>query len=299
MQAYPSLTEQREIAAGWNSDEGMEEVFGESLAQAHIGGYVLKGKLGNGPLSVVWKAVHISSGEVVALKQIDLCKLNRNLKDCLDCEVKFLTGVRHPNIIRLLDVIQVKSFIFLVLEFCAGGTLASFIQQNGRVHEQVVRRFARQLGAALEVIRAHHIIHRDLKPENILLSHFDNDAVLKISDFGLSRVILPGDRVETVCGSSLYMAPEVLEFQKYDEKVDMWSVGAILFELLNGYPPFHGRNNVQILKDIKKCLRLPFSQFILPNLHSDYVDLCTRLLCTNPGKRLSYEEFCHHKFLQG
>ncbi|XP_068660416.1 serine/threonine-protein kinase ATG1t [Aristolochia californica] len=277
----------------------MEEIFGESLVQAKIGDYVLKGKVGTGPLSVVWEAVHRSSGEVVVLKQIDLCKLNRNLKDCLDCEVKFLASVNHPNIIRLLDVIQVERFIFLVLEFCAGGSLASYIQRNGQVHEHIARRFAQQLGAALEVIRAHHIIHRDLKPENILLSHLDNDAVLKVSDFGLSRVVHPGDHVETVCGSPFYMAPEVLQFQKYDEKVDMWSIGAILFELLNGYPPFCGRSNVQLLQNIKKCTGLPFSQFILHNQHPDYVDLCTRLLCKNPGKRLSFEEFCHHKFLQG
>ncbi|KAF3440547.1 hypothetical protein FNV43_RR18831 [Rhamnella rubrinervis] len=101
-------------------------------------------------------------------------------------------------------------------------------------------------GAGLEILHSHHIIHRDLKPENILLSGSEDDMLLKIADFGLSRSVPPGDYAETVCGSPLYMAPEVLEFQRYDEKVDMWSVGAILFELLNGYPPFHGRTNVQV-----------------------------------------------------
>ncbi|KAF3440541.1 hypothetical protein FNV43_RR18825 [Rhamnella rubrinervis] len=153
------------------------------------------------------------------------------------------------------------SCIFLVLEFCAGGNLASYINQHGRVEEQIVRRIMQQLGAGLEILHSHHIIHRDLKPENILLSGSEDDMLLKIADFGLSRYILlsgseddmllkiadfglsrsvpPGDYAETVCGSPLYMAPEVLQFQRYDEKVDMWSIGAILFELLNGYPPFH------------------------------------------------------------
>ncbi|XVF14964.1 hypothetical protein REPUB_Repub09cG0106700 [Reevesia pubescens] len=143
---------------------------------------------------------------------------------------------------------QYESCLFLVLEFCAGGNLASYIQHHGRVQEQIARSFMKQLGAGLEVLQSHRIIHRDLKPENILLSGSKDDVVLKIADFGLSRSVDPDQYLQTVCGSPLYMAPEVLQFQRYDEKVmvDMWSLGAILFELLNGYPPFCGRTNVQI-----------------------------------------------------
>ncbi|KAL4182775.1 hypothetical protein AMTRI_Chr11g94810 [Amborella trichopoda] len=128
-------------------------------------------------------------------------------------------------------------------------------------------------------------------------------------------VLVPGNHVETVCGSPPYMAPEVMLFQKYDEKqikmapevmlfqkydekVDMWSIGVILFELLNGYPPLSGRNNVQLLQKIRESKSLPFSHIILPGLHPDSVDICTRLLCSNPENRLSFEEFYHHKFLR-
>ncbi|KAA8546986.1 hypothetical protein F0562_003415 [Nyssa sinensis] len=245
--------------------------------------YILGAKLGGGPLSTVWKADHRTSRQVVALKQVYLSKLTRNLKNCLDCELNFLSAVNHPNIIRLLDVFQDQACIFLVLEFCAGGHLASYIRNHGRVQEQIARRFMQQLAAGLEVLHSHQIIHRDLKPENILLSSPESDAVLKIADFGLSRILHPGDYAETVCGSSIYMAPEILQFQRYDEKVDMWSVGAILFELLNGYPPFHGRTNVQLLQNIKSSTSLPFSQHILPGLHPDCVDMCSKLLSTNPG----------------
>ncbi|KAF9610397.1 hypothetical protein IFM89_022308 [Coptis chinensis] len=262
-----------------------------------INEYVIREKIGEGCFSTVWKAEHRLSGQVVALKQVNLSKLNKNLKNCLDCELSFLSSVKHPNIIRLIDVIETEGSIFLVLEFCAGGNLASYIQQHGRVQEEIAKIFTLQLGAGLKVLHAHHIIHRDLKPENILLSEADSDAVLKISDFGLSRRTSPTDYAETVCGSPFYMAPEVLEFRRYDDKVDMWSVGAILFELLNGYPPFHGRNNVQVIQNIKKCTCLPFSQSILPSLHADCVDLCTRLLSKNPVNRLSFEEFYQHRFL--
>ncbi|KAF3440236.1 hypothetical protein FNV43_RR18519 [Rhamnella rubrinervis] len=226
-----------------------------------VGDYILKSKIGQGSFSTVWKAEHRFNGQQVAVKQVYLSKLNRHLKNCLNCELTFLSSVNHPNIIRLFDVFQFKgslgfvdlmlvwfskyrdlfmmdgdiygelsevalrikeansphppeiSCIFLVLEFCAGGNLASYINQHGRVEEQIVRRIMQQLGAGLEILHSHHIIHRDLKPENILLSGSEDDMLLKIADFGLSRSVPPGDYAETVCGSPLYMAPEVLEFK--------------------------------------------------------------------------------------
>ncbi|XP_021633712.1 serine/threonine-protein kinase ATG1t isoform X2 [Manihot esculenta] len=184
-----------------------------------VGDYVLKSKLGGSSLSSVWKAEHRVTGEEVAVKQVDLSKLNKHLKNCLDCELHFLSSVNHPNIIRLFDVFQVESCIFLVLEFCNGGNLASYIRLHGRVQEEIARRFMQQLGAGLEILQSHHIMHRDLKPDNVLLSGQEADMILKIADFGLSRSVQPGKYAETVCGSPLYMAPEVLEFQGYDDKV--------------------------------------------------------------------------------
>ncbi|KAL3564816.1 hypothetical protein D5086_032862 [Populus alba] len=173
----------------------------KNLSESHtIGNYILKSKLGESSFSTVWKAENKTTGGEVAVKQVYLSNLNKNLRNCLDCELNFLSFFNHPNIIRLLDVFE-----------------------------------------------SHHIIHRDLKPENILLSGKESDVVLKIADFGLSRRVLPDNYVETVCGSPFYMAPEVLQFQRYDCKVDMWSVGVILFELLNGYPPFRARTNFQVV----------------------------------------------------
>ncbi|KAK8687844.1 hypothetical protein V6N13_086639 [Hibiscus sabdariffa] len=242
-----------------------------------IGDYLLKSKLGESSVSIVWEAESKSSGEVVAVKQVFISKLNRHLANCLDCELNFLSSVNHPNIIRLLHVLQSESCLFLVLEFCAGGNLASYIRSHGRIQEELARRFMQQLGAGLEVLQSHHIIHRDLKPENILLSGSKEDLVLKIADFGLSRNVDPG---------------------KYAQTVDMWSVGAILFELLNGHPPFQGRTNVQLLQNIKSSTCLPFSKLILSKLHPDCVDICSRLLSVNPVDRMSFQEFYQHRFLR-
>uniref|UniRef100_A0A1D1ZE68 Serine/threonine-protein kinase ULK3 n=1 Tax=Anthurium amnicola TaxID=1678845 RepID=A0A1D1ZE68_9ARAE len=279
-------------------EEAMRSRGGAERGVGAVAEYEVKQRIGGEGMSMVWRAVHRPSGREVALKQVRLSGLTQRLQESLDCEIGFLATVRHPNIIRLLDVIRADGCIFLVLEFCGGGNLANYIRQHGMIRQQVVREFMRQLGAGLDVLNTHHIVHRDLKPENILLSTPGNNAVLKIADFGLSRVVLPGQFADMVCGSPLYMAPEVMQFHKYDEKVDMWSIGAILFELLNGYPPFRGRSNVQLLDNIKTSTSLPFSQLILPGLHIDCVDMCSRLLCKNPVNRLSFHEFYNHKFLR-
>ncbi|KAG6397322.1 hypothetical protein SASPL_143488 [Salvia splendens] len=261
-----------------------------------LGDYILREKIGESLVSKVWKANHRSSGDAVALKQIAATKLTSHLRNCLDCELAFLSSVNHPNIIRLRHFFKVtqnhaqyQDYVILVMEFCEGGNLASFIRHHGRVQECLAKRFMQQLGNGIQVLKQNHIVHRDLKPENILLSGSEYDPVLKIADFGLSRILLPDDSAQTVCGSVFYMAPEILQFQKYNHKVDMWSVGAILFELLNGFPPFHGRSRVQ---NIKKSTSLPFAPLILQQLHPDCVDLCSRLLSISPGTVVIYFH-CH------
>ncbi|XP_006304751.2 serine/threonine-protein kinase ATG1t isoform X1 [Capsella rubella] len=260
--------------------------------------YKAKSKLSESLTSTVWLANHRLTGEEAVMKCFDLSKLNRNLRNCLNNELEFLSSVHHPNIIRLLQFFQDEDFLVMVLEYCDGGTLSSYIQRHGRVEEDVAKRFMKQIGAGLEIIHDNHIIHRDLKPENILLVGSGDELVLKIADFSLARKLVPGKYLETVCGSPFYMAPEVLQFQRYNEKADMWSVGAILFEMLHGYPPFRGNNNVQVLRNIRSSTSLPFSRLILQQLHPDCIDVCSRLLSINPVKRLSFDEFYKHKFLQ-
>ncbi|XP_021713926.1 serine/threonine-protein kinase ATG1t-like isoform X2 [Chenopodium quinoa] len=243
-----------------------------------VGDFILREKISETPFSSVWRANHRINPDLkdVALKKITLSKLTPNLKACLDCED--------------------EGCLCLVFEFCDGGNLASYIRRHGGVQEQIARDFLYQLGTGLSIMRSHQIVHRDLKPQNILLSSSDSNTFLKIADFGLSRVLHSGDHAETVCGSPLYMAPEVLGFQRYDDKVDLWSIGAIFFELLNGYPPFHGRTNVQLLKNIKTSTGLPFPELLRQTIHPDCFDICSGLLCVNPADRLSFEEFYCHKF---
>eukprot|EP00256_Glycine_max_P062465 XP_014631939.1 serine/threonine-protein kinase ATG1t isoform X2 [Glycine max] len=114
--------------------------------------YLLKSKIGEGSFSAVWRAEQRPpTGDDVAVKQVFLSKLNPRLKACLDCEINFLSSVNHPNIIRLLHFFQYDGCVYLVLEFCAGGNLASYIQNHGRVHQQIARKFMQQLGLYVPV----------------------------------------------------------------------------------------------------------------------------------------------------
>ena len=150
------------------------------------------------------------------------------------------------------------------------------------------------LASGLQFVHSYNFIHRDLKPSNLLLTEDSETAVLKIADFGFARYIQPLTMAETLCGSPLYMAPEILRFQKYDAKADLWSVGAILFELLSGRPPFRGENHLILLKNIERQeLRLPKSVIV----SDECLNLLQGLLKRNPMERMSYQDFFAHPFV--
>eukprot|EP00898_Chlorokybus_atmophyticus_P007662 jgi/Chlat1/7898/Chrsp66S07205 len=265
-------------------------------AQRVVGDWIVEGQIGAGSFATVWRGRHRVSGQVVAVKEMQLEKLNRKLQQSLESEIDILRRTQHPNIIRLLDIYKGPGRIFLILEYCAGGDMSKFIQRNKQVPESTARHFLQQLAKGLEVLRANHLIHRDLKPQNLLLSENSHSATLKIADFGFARSLQPQGLAETLCGSPLYMAPEILQFQKYDAKADLWSVGVILFELVTGRPPFSGANHVQLLRNIERN-EPHIPQAVSHGLSEACISMCRLLLRRNPVERLSFEEFFRHPFL--
>ncbi|XP_041024436.1 serine/threonine-protein kinase ATG1c isoform X1 [Juglans microcarpa x Juglans regia] len=260
-----------------------------------VGEYLVGRQIGSGSFSVVWHARHRVHGTEVAIKEIATGRLNKKLQESLMSEIFILKRINHPNIIRLHDIIEVPGKIHLVLEYCRGGDLSMYIQRQGRVPEATAKQFMQQLVAGLQILRENSLIHRDLKPQNLLLSASDNNSVLKIADFGFARSLQPRGLAETLCGSPLYMAPEIMQLQKYDAKADLWSVGAILFQLVTGKTPFTGNNQIQLLQNIMKSNELQFPPDI--DLSSDCKDLCQKLLRRNPVERLTFEEFFNHPYL--
>ncbi|KAH1162432.1 hypothetical protein GLYMA_01G099600v4 [Glycine max] len=262
-----------------------------------VGDYVVGKQIGAGSFSVVWHGRHKVHGTEVAIKEIATLRLNKKLQESLMSEIFILKRINHPNIISLHDIInQVPGKIHLVLEYCKGGDLSLYIQRHGRVPEATAKHFMQQLAAGLQVLRDNNLIHRDLKPQNLLLSRNDEKSVLKIADFGFARSLQPRGLAETLCGSPLYMAPEIMQLQKYDAKADLWSVGAILFQLVTGRTPFTGNNQIQLLQNIMKSTELQFPSDS-PSLSFECKDLCQKMLRRNPVERLTFEEFFNHPFL--
>ncbi|XP_074567988.1 serine/threonine-protein kinase ATG1c-like isoform X2 [Curcuma longa] len=260
-----------------------------------VGDYMIGQQIGAGAFSTVWRARHRVRGMEVAVKEIAMDRLSKKLQENLLSEVSILRRINHPNIIALYDFIQTPGRIYLVLEYCKGGDLSVFIQNHGRIPENIAKHFMKQLASGLQVLRDNNVIHRDLKPQNLLLSTYEENSVLKIADFGFARSLAPRGLAETLCGSPLYMAPEVMQFQKYDAKADLWSIGIILYQLVTGRTPFTGNSQIQLLQNILKT-----NEFRFPldcNLSYECVDLCQKLLRRNAVERLTFEEFFNHQFL--
>ncbi|KAG7264796.1 hypothetical protein CRUP_038338 [Coryphaenoides rupestris] len=158
--------------------------------------------------------------------------------------------LKHENIVALLDFQETASSVYLVMEYCNGGDLADYLHSKGTLSEDTIRVFLQQIAGAMQVLHAKGIIHRDLKPQNILLSYppgrksHSNNTCIKIADFGFARYLHTNMMAATLCGSPMYMAPEVIMSQHYEAKADLWSIGTIVFQCLTGKAPFLVRNHV-------------------------------------------------------
>lgn len=262
------------------------------MSKKQVAAYILERRIGKGSYATVWKGRVEGTDEAVAVKVISRQTVTETAQ--LRQEVEVLRRISHANIVRFRDLKKSAAHFYLVLEYCAGGDLSQFLREHGRVAEEKARRFLTQIAAGLCMLHRENVLHRDLKPQNILLSDNSDDPALKIADFGFARALQPQDMAATVCGSPLYMAPEILRHEPYDAKADLWSVGAILFELLLGRTPFSGANPMQLLANIEKTDRVSFDGV---QVSSEGQDFLWALLMRSPGQRLSSVEFARHSYV--
>ncbi|XP_022616533.1 serine/threonine-protein kinase ULK1 isoform X2 [Seriola dumerili] len=203
-----------------------------------------KDLIGHGAFAVVFKGRHREKHDwEVAVKCINKKNLAKS-QTLLGKEIKILKELKHENIVALLDFQETASSVYLVMEYCNGGDLADYLHSKGTLSEDTIRVFLQQIAGAMRVLQAKGIIHRDLKPQNILLSYppgrksHSNNTCIKIADFGFARYLQNNMMAATLCGSPMYMAPEVIMSQNYDAKADLWSIGTIVFQCLTGKAPF-------------------------------------------------------------
>jgi serine/threonine-protein kinase ULK/ATG1 len=263
--------------------------------------------LGTGSFATVYKGHKITTNEPVAVKEINLKRLERlhnyiKIMQNITSEIETMRMLKHTNILQLYDVINDDNCLYIILEYCNGGDLISHINKQSKtlkksfgLGEIETHKYAVQIAHGLDYMHAHGIIHRDLKPQNILLSlGNDNETIIKIADFGFAKVI--GNQLtETVCGSPLYMAPEVLGSQKYNDTADLWSYGVMLYEMLAGHSPFNAKNIVDLSRAhrMTEKITLPSNIFVT----SECRDLITSLLVVDTRKRMTWKQLNNHPWI--
>ncbi|KAF9294323.1 Serine/threonine-protein kinase [Mortierella antarctica] len=277
---------------------------GKGVPEAtQVGDYIVEYEIGRGSFATVYKGHHKTTKEPVAIKSVLRSKLTKKLLENLASEINILKGIRHDHIVALVDCRETETHIHLVMEYCSQGDLSQYIKRKGDgpaslppppeggLHEVVVRHFLTQLASSTKEGSGYGL------------------PVLKIADFGFARSLPHLSLAETLCGSPLYMAPEILRYEKYDAKADLWSVGAVLYEMCTGKPPFRAQNHVELLKRIEKAqdvINFPGevdersgSSGASPSqtghhftpIGDDIKDLIRQLLKRNPVERISFEEF--------
>ena len=195
--------------------------------------YEMLGTIGHGGSTKVKLARHRLTGTHVAVKMIP--KREYWCKPLMS-EAELLMMADHPNIISLLQVIETKKKVYLIMELCEGKSLYQHIRNAGYLQEDEARALFKQLLSAMNYCHNQGIVHRDLKPDNIMV---EKDGKVKIIDFGLGTQVKPGQKLNLFCGTYPFSAPEVLLSRPYDgPKIDVWTLGVVLYFMVTGKIPF-------------------------------------------------------------
>ncbi|TFK74274.1 Pkinase-domain-containing protein [Pluteus cervinus] len=309
-----------EIAFGTSTpqpqNDGLEDyrfIFRNTVAGPPTVGihafYDIHSELGKGSFATVVRAVCRATGEWFAVKIIHGQRNNnREATDqsarraAFAREIAIMEKLKHPNICGLKEVFadaEPRGDICLVLELVEGGDLLDYILNRDGLTEQQTKHITRQMCSALAYIHSKGVTHRDLKPENVLLTR-DDPPVVKVADFGLAKVVDSLTMLRTMCGTPSYLAPEVVRQQNsegYDNLVDSWSVGVIVFSMLTNSSPFlEDENQRDIRRRIsERCI--DWSTLHRFNVTSEAQDFIGRLLEEEPTKRMTLTQACSHPWL--
>ncbi|XP_032983688.1 aurora kinase C isoform X2 [Rhinolophus ferrumequinum] len=250
-----------------------------------IGRPLGKGKFGN-----VYLARLKESHFIVALKVLFKSQLEKEgLEHQLRREIEIQSHLQHPNILRLYNYFHDAHRVYLILEYAPRGELYKELQKSHTLDEQRTATIMEELADALTYCHENKVIHRDIKPENLLLGF---RGEVKIADFGWS-VHTPSLRRKTMCGTLDYLPPEMIEGRTYNEKVDLWCIGVLCYELLVGNPPFESTSYSETYRRILKVdLRFP------PSIPLGAQDLIGKLLRYQPSERLPLAHILQHSWVR-
>lgn len=260
--------------------------------------YEMGCELGTGKFSSVRECTNRASGGKYAVKIIEKSQMNDKDKESLRTEIAILQLVNHPNVISLKNVFESRNRIYIVMGLVRGGDLFDRLASKRRFDEFTTRSIILKLLSTVQYLHDYGIVHRDLKPENIMVVNTERDDNIKIADFGLSKFAAPEEVMKLPCGTLAYVAPEVLQMTGYGKEVDVWSIGVIMFVLLRGKLPFDGKKRSHIIqKTIAGKINLE-DDIVWDKVTPEGKDLISKLLITDPRKRITISEAINHKWFQ-
>ena len=261
--------------------------------------YEMKEVIGKGKFGVVNLGIHKKTGQQVAIKILNKENIKTlEDKELVQIEIGILKLCHHPNIVRLLDHLENNDYIYIVTEYIEGGTLGQYFKKKKfNFSERQATNIMSQIASGVKYLQQYGIVHRDLKPDNIMITQQNDFGVIKIMDFGLSKIISPNERMVDGYGTLSYVAPEVLLRTPYNKEVDIWSMGVILFYMLTGKLPFRGKKEQEVAEKIV-YEDLEFDEDDWEIRSQSVQDLIKCCLEKNREKRITIDEFINHPWFK-
>ena len=238
--------------------------------------YYYREPIGYGSFSIIYKGFTYDTQTPIAVKKITKVIDKKYFLN----EIETMKKLNHPNILKIYDVVNTKDNTYLILEYCNGGDLQSYIKKKYTKYDLL---YLKEILIAIEELYKNNILHRDIKPQNILIHNHS----IKISDFGFSKNLIgENELMQTYCGSPLYMAPELIYGSNYNFKSDIWSLGVILYELVTKKHPYPVTNREELLELNQKGYNINYGL-----IHNNYLrDLIQMLLEESPNKRIDWKD---------
>ncbi|KAK5815304.1 kinase-like domain-containing protein [Linnemannia elongata] len=261
------------------------------------GQYELGPKLGSGNFATVYKATSRNTGVVYAVKEVKKNEaFNAKVEASLEREIGILMSIDHPNLLRIRQVFNEEKFYYVVTELAPDGELFDQIIDKQKFTESEARHIFRQVLYGVKYLHDRGVVHRDLKPENILVMDKEKMTV-KVSDFGLAKMIGDQEFHNTVCGTPSYVAPEVISRGAYGKGVDMWSLGVVLYICLCGFPPFSDDLAPPNLRTQVMNSMYTFPSPYWDDVSDEAVDLIQVLLAQNTEDRHTVDDALEHVWM--
>lgn len=249
--------------------------------------YEINETIGSGNFGVVKKGIHKLTGRKVAIKIINKEELIESDMKMIKNEIEIMKIGKHPNVITLYHILENETHIYLIMEYCAGGDLYTYIKRrNFKLPEARTAELTHKLCAAVYYLHSYGIIHRDIKPENILMTDTTDNADIKLLDFGLSKILPPKEKCSDTYGTISYCAPEILLNMHYNKSADLWSIGIIAYLLLSGCLPFdHESSEKEIIRQTIHDA-VPFYHSIWKHISPEAKGFVNSLLQKEPDMRM-------------